>query len=96
MKIASSVFFMCFQGKVLVFGDCAINTDPTSEELASIAISSADTAAAFGVEPRVALLSYATGDSNSGTFSLGLHFYLSGYKNGTLNLSFILAFSYAF
>jgi phosphate acetyltransferase len=61
---------MCFQGKVLVFGDCAINTDPTSEELASIAISSADTAAAFGVEPRVALLSYATGDSNSGTFIL--------------------------
>lgn len=66
LKIASSVFFMCLQGKVLVFGDCAINADPTSEELSLIAIASANTAAAFGVEPRVALLSYATGDSNSG------------------------------
>lgn len=66
LKIASSVFFMCLQGKVLVFGDCAINADPTSEELALIAIASANTAAAFGIEPRVALLSYATGDSNSG------------------------------
>lgn len=66
LKIASSVFFMCLQGKVLVFGDCAINADPTSEELSLIAIASANTAAAFGIEPRVALLSYATGDSNSG------------------------------
>lgn len=64
--IVSSVFFMCLPDKVLVYGDCAINTNPTAEELAMIAISSADTAAAFGVEPRVALLSYATGDSNTG------------------------------
>lgn len=66
LKLASSVFFMCLQGKVLVFGDCAINQDPTSEELAEIAIASAKTAADFGIEPRVALLSYATGDSNQG------------------------------
>ncbi|CAI5995076.1 unnamed protein product, partial [Closterium sp. NIES-65] len=64
--IVSSVFFMCLPDKVLVYGDCAINTNPTAEELAMIAMSSADTAAAFGVEPRVALLSYATGDSNTG------------------------------
>lgn len=57
---------MCLPGKVLVYGDCAINSDPTSEELAAIAVASADTAAAFGITPRVAMLSYATGDSNQG------------------------------
>ena len=66
MPIVSSIFFMCLPDKVLVYGDCAINTNPTAEELAVIAMSSADTAAAFGIEPRVALLSYATGDSNAG------------------------------
>ncbi|KAH7424118.1 hypothetical protein KP509_12G090800 [Ceratopteris richardii] len=66
LKIASSVFLMCLQGKVLVFGDCAINTNPTTEELAQIAIASANTAVAFGIQPRVALLSYATDNSNSG------------------------------
>jgi phosphotransacetylase len=51
---------------VYVFGDCAINVDPTAQELSQIAISSAATAAAFGIEPRVAMLSYATGQSNTG------------------------------
>eukprot|EP00271_Cylindrocystis_brebissonii_P001269 TRINITY_DN1157_c1_g5_i1.p1 TRINITY_DN1157_c1_g5~~TRINITY_DN1157_c1_g5_i1.p1 ORF type:complete len:779 (-),score=143.11 TRINITY_DN1157_c1_g5_i1:197-2533(-) len=64
--LVSSVFFMCLPDETLVYGDCAINTDPTAEELAMIAISSADTAAAFGIPPRVAMLSYATGDSNKG------------------------------
>ena len=66
VKIASSVFFMCLQNKVLVFGDCAVNVDPTSEELADIAISSAHTAALFGVAPKVAMLSYSTGQSGKG------------------------------
>lgn len=69
IPVVSSVFFMCLPGKVLVYGDCAINSDPTSEELAAIAIASADTAAAFGIKPRVAMLSYATGDSNKGRSS---------------------------
>ncbi|CAM6087480.1 unnamed protein product [Calypogeia fissa] len=66
LPLVSSVFFMCLPDKVLVYGDCAINSNPTSEELAAIAIQSADTAAAFGVEPKVAMLSYATGTSNTG------------------------------
>lgn len=49
-----------------MYGDCAINSDPTSEELAAIAVASADTATAFGITARVAMLSYATGDSNKG------------------------------
>ncbi|CAI5946753.1 unnamed protein product [Closterium sp. NIES-65] len=60
--IISSVFFMCLPDHVYIYGDCAINSNPTAEELAMIAISSADTAAAFGVEPRVAMLSYSTLD----------------------------------
>ncbi len=64
--IASSVFFMCLPTKVMVFGDCAVNPDPNARELAAIAISSADTAAAFGIEPIVALLSYSTGESGKG------------------------------
>lgn len=66
ISTVSSIFFMCLETKVLIYGDCAINLDPTSEELAQIAISSADSAKAFGIEPRVALLSYSTGDSGSG------------------------------
>lgn len=64
--VASSVFFMCLADRVLVYGDCAINPDPDAAQLADIAISSAETAARFGVEPRVAMLSYSTGTSGHG------------------------------
>lgn len=64
--IISSVFFMCLPDRVLVYGDCAINPDPNAQQLAHIAISSAETAQSFGIEPRVAMLSYSTGDSGKG------------------------------
>ncbi len=66
VEIASSVFFMCLPTKVKVFGDCAVNPDPNARELAAIAISSAETASAFGIEPFVAMLSYSTGESGKG------------------------------
>lgn len=66
VSIVSSVFFMCLETEVLVYGDCAINQDPNAEQLAQIALSSAQTAESFGIEPRVAMLSYSTGESGSG------------------------------
>jgi phosphate acetyltransferase len=66
VSVVSSVFFMCLSDRVLVYGDCAVNPSPDTEQLADIAISSAETAAAFGIEPLVAMLSYSTGDSGRG------------------------------
>lgn len=65
-SVVSSVFFMLLPDQVLVYGDCAVNPDPNAEQLAEIAISSADSAAAFGIDPRVAMISYSTGESGSG------------------------------
>jgi len=66
VRLVSSVFFMCLADQVLVYGDCAVNPNPTAEDLADIAITSAGTAAAFGIEPRIAMLSYSTGASGKG------------------------------
>lgn len=66
IDIVSSVFFMCLETRVLVYGDCAINQNPNASQLAQIAVSSSKTARAFGIEPRVAMLSYSTGESGSG------------------------------
>ncbi|GGY60128.1 phosphate acetyltransferase [Streptomyces xanthochromogenes] len=65
-SIVSSVFFMCLADKVLVYGDCAVNPDPDAEQLADIAVQAAATAQQFGVDPRIAMLSYSTGTSGSG------------------------------
>lgn len=64
--LVSSVFFMCLPDQVVVYGDCAINPDPNAEELADIAIRSAESAKAFGIEPKVAMISYSTGESGHG------------------------------
>ena len=66
VNIVSSIFFMCLEDRISVFGDCAINPNPNAAELAEIAISSAQTAQAFGIEPKVAMLSYSSGPSGKG------------------------------
>ncbi|WP_369311973.1 phosphate acetyltransferase [Providencia rettgeri] len=66
-SLVSSVFFMLLPEQVFVYGDCAINPDPTAEQLSEIAIQSADSAKAFGIDPRVAMISYSTGDSGAGS-----------------------------
>ena len=65
-SVVSSIFFMCLEDRVSVFGDCAINPNPTAEQLAEIAISSADSSMAFGIEPKIAMLSYSSGSSGKG------------------------------
>jgi len=65
-ELVSSIFFMCLPDQVVVYGDCAINPDPNAEQLADIAIQSADSASRFGLDSRVAMISYSTGESGSG------------------------------
>jgi phosphate acetyltransferase len=66
VSIVSSVFFMCLEDRVSVYGDCAINPNPNAEQLAEIAITSAATSLAFGIDPKIAMLSYSSGTSGSG------------------------------
>lgn len=66
ISLVSSVFFMCLEDRVLVYGDCAINPNPNAEQLAEIAITSSKTASEFDIEPKVAMLSYSSGESGSG------------------------------
>ncbi|WP_283789498.1 phosphate acetyltransferase (plasmid) [Bermanella sp. WJH001] len=66
-KLVSSIFFMLLPEQVMVYGDCAVNPDPTDEELADIALQSAHSAKAFGIEPKVAMISYSTGSSGTGS-----------------------------
>jgi len=72
-KLVSSIFFMCLPDQVVVYGDCAINPEPNAEQLADIAIQSADSASRFGLEPRVAMLSYSTGESGGGSEVAKVH-----------------------
>ncbi|WP_456867171.1 phosphate acetyltransferase [Galbibacter sp. BG1] len=66
VSVVSSIFFMCLEDRVSIFGDCAINPNPTAEELVEIAISSADSSKAFGIAPKIAMLSYSSGTSGKG------------------------------
>lgn len=66
IEVVSSIFFMCLEDSVVVYGDCAVNVNPDAQQLASIAISAAETAKMFNIEPKIAMLSYSTGDSGKG------------------------------
>ncbi|MDT0551640.1 phosphate acetyltransferase [Urechidicola vernalis] len=66
VSVVSSVFFMCLEDRISVFGDCAINPNPNAQQLAEIAISSADSSKAFGIDPKIAMLSYSSGSSGKG------------------------------
>ena len=66
VQLVSSIFFMCLPHNVVIYGDCAVNPDPNAEELADIAIQSADSAIMFGIDPKVAMISYSTGESGTG------------------------------
>jgi phosphate acetyltransferase len=66
VSVVSSIFFMCLNDRVSVFGDCAINPNPTAEQLSEIAISSADSSINFGIDPKIAMLSYSSGASGQG------------------------------
>lgn len=66
ISVVSSIFFMCLEDRVAVFGDCAINPNPTAEQLAEIAISSANSSINFGIDPKIAMLSYSSGSSGKG------------------------------
>ncbi|MBC8757632.1 phosphate acetyltransferase [Kordia sp. YSTF-M3] len=66
IALVSSIFFMCLEDRVSIYGDCAINPNPTAAQLAEIAISSAATSVAFGIEPKIAMLSYSSGTSGTG------------------------------
>lgn len=66
VSVVSSIFFMCLPERVAIFGDCAVNPNPTAQQLAEIAISSAESSARFGIEPRIAMLSYSSGTSGEG------------------------------
>ena len=65
-SVVSSIFFMCLEDRVSVFGDCAINPNPTAEQLSEIAIASADSSISFGIDPKIAMLSYSSGASGKG------------------------------
>jgi len=66
VSVVSSIFFMCLPERVAIFGDCAVNPNPTAQQLAEIAISSAESSSKFGIEPRIAMLSYSSGTSGEG------------------------------
>lgn len=86
VSIISSIFFMCLDTNVLVYGDCAINPNPTSEELVQIAISSANTAKAFDIDAKIAMLSYSTGNSGKGNDVEKVKIALNTIKNKYPNL----------
>ena len=90
-SLVSSVFFMCMPDEVVVFGDCAVNQDPTAEQLVDIAIQSAESAKKFGIEPRVAMISYSTGSSGSGVQVEKRYVLLQSYLDKKLQSYWLMA-----